>query len=110
MGHCGVLSKVDDLINEARDIIQEGRLDDYGHPFENHTATAALWKIYLSRRCKTSIDLDIRDVCMLNILQKIARDSHRSKHDNLVDIIGWILNIYLAEEKIIGKTKKKEES
>ena len=33
------------------------------------------------------------DVCWLNILQKLARDMHEPRRDNLVDAAGYLLNI-----------------
>ncbi len=64
---------------------------DYGTPLENHTRTARLWSIYLGK------EVTARDVCMLNILQKISRDQHAPKFDNLVDIAGYAENAFLIE-------------
>jgi hypothetical protein len=33
-----------------------------------------------------------RQVCVMNILQKISRDAHAEQDDNLLDIIGYAVN------------------
>ena len=39
-----------------------------------------------------------RQVCMMNALQKISRDAHKSKADNLVDVCGFMENVHLVGE------------
>jgi hypothetical protein len=86
------------LIEEAEQIINNGRQDAYGSPAECHGATAAMWSAYLQRKLKTPVKLTARDVCWLNTLQKASRDAHSPKRDNLVDVIGWTANVELAED------------
>lgn len=50
-----------------------------------------MWSAYLGKK------ISARDVCMLNILQKVSRDLHGQKFDNLVDIAGYAENAYLVE-------------
>lgn len=68
---------------EAHALVHGARQDTYGTPQNNHGRTAALWGAYLGR------PITARQVCMLNILQKISRDAHTPKRDNLVDIAGY---------------------
>ena len=68
---------------EAYDLVHGARQDAYGTPQDNHGRTAALWGAYLGH------PITARQVCMLNILQKISRDTHAPKRDNLVDIAGY---------------------
>lgn len=58
----------------------------YGSPKENHERTAALFSTYLG------VPITARQVCMLNVLQKVSRDAHVPKRDNLVDIAGYADN------------------
>lgn len=81
-----------DILTEAQSIVDGPRRDDYGHPAVNHGRTAALWSAYLG------VEVSARQVCMLNILQKVGRDAHREKRDNLVDIAGWARNAELVGE------------
>lgn len=80
------------ILAEAEAIVHGSRQADYGTPLANHSRTAALWSAYLG------IPVTARQVCMLNILQKVSRDVHHSKRDNLVDIAGYAENANLCEE------------
>ena len=81
---------VTNVLDEAQAIVDGPRRETYGIPMENHTRTAMMWSAYL----KTPITP--RQVCMLNVLQKISRDAYSPKHDNLVDIAGWARNAQLS--------------
>lgn len=75
-----------DVLNEARLIIFGDRNADYGPPEINHARTATLWSVYLG------ITVTPRQVCLMNILQKIGRECNCEKPDNLIDIIGYAAN------------------
>ena len=76
----------EDILDEAARITRGARPEKYGPPKENHSRTATYWSTYLG------IKLSARQVCMMNILQKISRDGHSPERDNLVDIAGWAQN------------------
>lgn len=78
------------VLAEAARVVDGPRRDDYGTPSENHGRTAAMWSAYLG------VPITARQVCMLNILQKISRDAHAAKRDNLVDIAGYVRNAELV--------------
>jgi len=62
----------------------------YGPPEDNHNRTARLWRAYLGGM---QGELDAVDVCMLNVLQKIARAQNGVYHsDHFEDIIGYARN------------------
>jgi len=75
----------------AQRAVYGARRHDYGTPKANHTRTARLWSAYLG------VPITARDVCMLNVLQKVSRDRHRAVADNLVDIAGYAENAHLVE-------------
>lgn len=77
---------------EAHELVHGDRRQTYGHPKANHARTAALWSAYLG------IEITPRQVCMLNALQKISRDAHAPKRDNLIDICGYAENAQLCED------------
>ena len=81
------------ILAEAEAIVHGSRQADYGTPLANHSRTAALWSAYLG------IPVTARQVCMLNILQKVSRDAYRSKRDSLVDIAGYAENANLCERE-----------
>jgi hypothetical protein len=78
------------VLAKASNMVFGPRQEAYGPPHENHGRTAAFWSAYLG------IPITRRQVCILNMLQKIARDMHAPKFDNLVDIAGYAENAELA--------------
>lgn len=92
-----MIAYADSVLCNAYEAVYSARMADYGPPIENHERTAALWTIYLRATLRDKVSLSARDVCMLNILQKVSRDVHRPKRDNLVDIAGYAENASLCE-------------
>lgn len=94
------------ILTEAAEIVAGARRQDYGTPRQNHSRTAALVNAYLATVEESEgglSDIDAFDVCMLNILQKISRLTHRRTRDSLVDIAGYAANaaeILDAEQQI----------
>lgn len=83
------------ILDEAAEIVAGARRQDYGTPRQNHSRTAALMNAYLATIEESEgglSDIDAFDVCMLNILQKISRLTHRRTRDSLVDIAGYAAN------------------
>lgn len=78
------------ILKEAAEIVYGPRRKDYGTPSENHGRTAALWTAYLG------VPITARQVCALNILQKLSRDANMPKRDNMVDVAGYAENADLV--------------
>lgn len=57
----------------------------YGKPEESFEAIADFWNAYL----KDKIGVTARDVAMMMVLFKVARETYKPKLDNLVDIAGY---------------------
>lgn len=89
------------ILDEAFEVTSGDRNLSYGHPLDNHTCTATLWMAYLKRKHGIDIPLSVRDVCWMNVLQKISRDANMEKRDNLIDACGWTRNVEMAEEEYI---------
>lgn len=81
-----------DILTQAACEVED-RLQSYGPPDENHKRTAEMWSTYLG------VEVSPRAVCMLNALQKISRDCHAAKRDNLVDIAGYARNAELVSKE-----------
>lgn len=90
------------MLDEATAIVEGSRNAAYGDPAGNHGTTAAMWTAYLQRRGLLTGDLDARDVCWLNALQKGSRDAFDRRRDNLVDVAGYMLNAELVEGRSCG--------
>ena len=80
-----------DSLGEAESITAGARREAYGKPQENHSRTATLWSAYLHARGYPRA-LSPADVCAFNVLQKMSRQMHAHSADNLVDMIGYVLN------------------
>jgi hypothetical protein len=81
-----------DLLQEALQAVTSGRAG-YGTPEVNHARTGALWGIYLG------IPVSGKDVCILNILQKVSRHMADPCHDdNFVDIAGYAANAVVSQD------------
>lgn len=92
------------VLEEAARIVSGARQAEYGSPENNFTLIAKLWSAYLG----TSIAqpgrefpfmVTPRDVCLLMVLMKAARDAGGApKRDNLVDIAGYVQCAELIDE------------
>lgn len=86
----------------ARQAVDGERGESYGPPQVNHERTAILWTAYLEAKYGTLIGempaLSTADVCYMNILQKMSRDMHAPKEDNIVDQVGYLINIAKLRE------------
>lgn len=80
------------ILEEAAELVDGDRQQDYGHPIENHTRTAKMWSVLLD------VEVTAEQVCLCMTLQKISRQCHKPKRDNLVDGCGWLRNVEMIEE------------
>lgn len=81
------------ILQEAQGIIHGARNQEYGHPLDNHQATADILRAWIRRRFGVDIELTAEDVCWLNILQKASRGANITKRDTIVDVAGYAANI-----------------
>ena len=79
--------KEDLVLTEALRVVSGPRRRDYDDPLPNHQRIANVWNVQVGRKLKT--ELSARDVGMMMIGLKLARDAFSPKPDNLVDIIGY---------------------
>jgi len=81
------------VLEEAERLVCGDRNDCYGHPRVDFDCIAAMWNAYLQKQARNTPDLlpvlDGRDVAMLMIMLKVAREAHAPKRDNIVDIAGY---------------------
>lgn len=83
---------LESVLQEADRVTEErGRV--YGAPIDNHSCTASLVSAYLQRKYGEGHIIDAEDVCWFNVLQKISREANTPKHDNLVDVVGFVKNL-----------------
>jgi hypothetical protein len=92
--------KVDSVLLEAHNVIHGARSRDYGAALDNHTATADMLSAYLRRKYGFPLELTAEDVCLFNIMQKVARLANTPDHrDSLVDIAGYAGNVEMVQQE-----------
>ena len=77
------------VLAEAIRITDGARQSDYGHPREDFARTAQMWTGILAGKLREDAEVTAADVPLCMIAVKLARQSHRHKRDNLVDIAGY---------------------
>ena len=73
----------DEILEKARQCISGDRDHQYGSPEESFNRIAKYWSDYLDK------DISPKDVAIMMILFKVAREEHSSKLDNWVDMCGY---------------------
>lgn len=93
------------VLEEAARVVDGPRMQDYGHPLDNHSGTAAHWTTHLKQRglLVEGAELTPEDVCWMNIYQKGSRDTNAPKRDNWTDTAGYARNI----EKVVDERKRR---
>jgi len=82
-----------EILKDAYNVVNGVKLDQYGDPEDSFAAIAAYWTAYF-QTAGLAIAVSGKDVAMLMVLLKIAREQHLEKMDNLVDAAGYISLAY----------------
>ena len=77
------------VLAEAIRITDGARQSDYGHPRDDFARTALMWTGILGGKLREGAEVAAADVPLCMIAIKLARQSHRHKRDNLVDVAGY---------------------
>jgi len=77
------------VLDEAIRITDGARQSDYGHPRDDFARTALMWTGILAGKLRDGAAVTAAEVPLCMIAVKLARQSHRHKRDNLVDIAGY---------------------
>lgn len=77
------------VLDEAKRITATTRHGDYGHPADDFARTARMWSGILANKLRDGEQVTAMDVPLCMIAVKLARQAHRHKRDNLVDIAGY---------------------
>jgi len=81
-------------------MVNGDRQADYGDPRENWEQTAELFSGTLRPYLRPGVRIPARVAALLMIEVKVARETHRHKRDNAVDIAGYagIIGDHLSDE------------
>ena len=72
------------MLDEAKQVVDGQRQQDYGSINESFTRIAGLWSAY------TGIHIDKYDVAKMMMLLKISRAKNGNHRDSYVDIVGYV--------------------
>jgi hypothetical protein len=89
------------ILQEADEIAGADRSRDYGHPYDNHRRIAEIWSVQLEQILKRPILP--REVALMMIGLKLAREIQTPKYDNLVDIAGYVKCLDMIDELVTRK-------
>ena len=76
------------FLEEVADIVTE-RGKFYGPPSKHWSKTAKMWTVLLSDSLTPGAALTSQDVARMFIADKMVRDTHTPRRDNLLDIAGY---------------------
>lgn len=72
------------ITEEARNIVNGQRQEEYGNIDDSFIRIAGLWAAYLD------VQLDKYDVAKMMILLKVSRACDNNHRDSYVDIVGYV--------------------
>ena len=77
------------ILDTAKRITTGQRQEDYGHPSDDFGRAAQMWTAILGHKLHEGEKVTAEDIPLCMIAVKLARQAHRHKRDNLVDIAGY---------------------
>ena len=100
----GHIPKVKDkektIFDEAQEIVEGQRRDDYGDARTCFNRIAKMWAGYLG------VEVNAQDVAHLMIMLKIARNHDTFKRDSLVDVCGYAYCADLIHDQELAESSK----
>jgi len=73
------------ILDEVKEVLKEREANAYGPAGDMFEKIGLMWTNYLG------ISISSRDVAIMMTLLKIARENYKSKRDNFVDAIGYLV-------------------
>ncbi len=87
------------ILQEAHRLTHGARNNDYGHPLDDYTRTAALVSALLAHKLKEPISAEEMALAMCCV--KMSRQVHMPKRDNMTDLAGYAwVSFACAEERV----------
>jgi hypothetical protein len=77
------------VLREAESLVVGDREQQYGHPRDNLQRIADYWNVYLQDVIKRGGVLEPRDVALMMVHVKVAREAAGHKRDSCVDGAGY---------------------
>lgn len=77
----------DSILEEAFRLTHGPRQEDYGHPLDDYTRTAAMASALLAHKLKEPLTAE--EAALFQCCLKLSRQVNRPKRDNMVDLAGY---------------------
>lgn len=79
------------VLEQAKDIVYARAEQQYGHPRNDFKCIATCWTAYLQKKgvIPEGEAINERDVALMMIQLKVARDANKPGFDNTCDIAGY---------------------
>lgn len=78
------------ILKEAQRLVHGDRGEDYGHPIDDFSRTAAMWSAILGH----PITAEQVGLCMCAV--KLSRQVNKPKRDNMVDLAGYAETVQMV--------------
>ena len=88
--------ETESILSEAERIVNGDRQADYSDPVANFKHIADIASAIMAK------DITAEECCIVMIAVKLARENHKHKRDNLVDLAGYV--------EILNRIKEREVS
>jgi len=88
------------VLLEAESLVHGRRNEDYGHPLDDFSCTAAIWTALLRHKGKLADgqQIDPEDVALCMVGVKLSRECNAPKRDNRVDGAGYFETLEMVIE------------
>lgn len=87
------------IFEEADRLTEHDRSSQYGPSDEHHGTTATIFSLLMRRKYPDFPMLESGDVDMFFMADKLTREAHRHKRDNLVDLVAYAKLKLQAEDR-----------
>lgn len=92
------------VLMQANAIAGQDRSRDYGHPYENHRRIAEVWNMQIGKKLHAPITP--REVALMMVGLKLAREANTPKYDNLVDAAGYIKCVEMIDQWMANNSSR----
>lgn len=93
------------ILQEAHKLTHGDRNSTYGHPYDDHTCTAAIATAILGDTLNRPISA--HQMALIMCAVKLSRESRAPKRDNLVDLAGYAWVAQMCHEEHTARTQPK---
>lgn len=104
--------KEPNILEEAAALVGGDRQSAYGHPYDDYSATVAMFNTWMRHKYKclpgeNYPDLSASDGVMFMEFVKLSREGNRTKRDNKVDAAGYLLCLDMVQQREEEEATKK---